>query len=456
MKTVALAIRSAVFLAISMATGEWCRAQSDAVDREPPSSIDTGPADAATRRFEKLLNGTERRESHTKPVVEPASPPELIVGFYDGPTVAHFPAPIVGKPVRLVTAETDAVATDAVPRDAYRLHDQAPFIYGHGSLFLSAAPRLQRDFAWIWLEGYDAGTRSHTHTWPEVGLYRIPGAQFLDGSDIDWTTFLKSWGDEDWGRVRRLTDAGRQAEETSQSFYGQRFECIDRMAWPPRNMSRAIRAENSRQWNERCRCDLAVLDSKTVEVYVVNKNAPLKDSTDRLEATLRRYVGKFEAVRYQTDFGTPSWRGEWRLVQTVPMSFCGPFVAVRRPDRLYIVPSQGRVRSIEVADDQAEKPPVLPRDVTGQDSVDPMEDPAKADPAKAEPVKLVLIGNDPADPVYAFTERRWFEVKDPIEYRPFDLGDVDESDPLPALVRAVREVRQPAVPNKADPAGAKQ
>jgi len=458
------AIRLTIVLAMSVAFGDCSSAQSEPVPGAPAIREGVAPVGRtppAAGFPPPIFNYGTGDSGNAQPVVAPELPPqpspEIVRGFYDDTTVTHFPAAGKGKPVSVVTEDTDAAETDTDsigrrPRDAYRLHDQAPFIYESNAMFLSAAPRLQHDFTWIWLEGYDAGTRSHTHTWPNVALFRIPRSQFLDGTETDWKQFLKSWGDEDWGRVRKVMEPSLLNEQNRQPFYGNYFEEIDMMAWPIRHRSSTVGAANSRQWNDRCRCDLSALDPTTVEVYVVSQDLPAEEPTRRPGATLDRYVGKFEAVRYKSDFGNPIWQGEWQLAQTVPMPFCGPFVAVRRTDRLYIVPSQGRVRSIEIVDDEARKPPVAAREVPSAESLDPV----KKEAVPADPVKLVLIGNDPDAPVYAFTERQWYEVKDPIEYRPFDLGDVDESDPLPALVRAVREVRKPAVPNKADPAGAKQ
>jgi hypothetical protein len=80
-----------------------------------------------------------------------------------------------------------------------------------------------------------------------------------------------------------------------------------------------------------------------------------------------------------------------------------------------------------------------------------------------ELVQAILHDTDRGNTGFAFTENRWFEVKEPLEYHEFQLASPKPDDPLPTLVRAAREVRKiyPAFPKKVggvppqklDPAG---
>jgi len=66
-------------------------------------------------------------------------------------------------------------------------------------------------------------------------------------------------------------------------------------------------------------------------------------------------------------------------------------------------------------------------------------------------VQAIIYDADRNDAAFAFTSKYWFEVKEPIEYREFELDPPKAEDPLPTLVRAAREVRKfyPALPKKA-------
>jgi hypothetical protein len=134
------------------------------------------------------------------------------------------------------------------------------------------------------------------------------------------------------------------------------------------------------------------------------------------------------------------------VAQTVPLPYCGPFVVVRRPDRFFVVASIGRIWSIDIAEDEpfADWPNKKGGGITQDKPAAKPATPRLLEPESetTDPIRLVLAGTDPDDPGYAFTDRRWHEVKEPLEYHEFELDTPNPDDPLPVLLQAAREVRR--------------
>jgi hypothetical protein len=57
-------------------------------------------------------------------------------------------------------------------------------------------------------------------------------------------------------------------------------------------------------------------------------------------------------------------------------------------------------------------------------------------------VQALIRDSDNENRTFAFTDRYWFEVREPIEYHDFDLGTLESNDPMPTLVRCAREIRR--------------
>mgnify|MGYP003618411632 FL=1 len=127
------------------------------------------------------------------------------------------------------------------------------------------------------------------------------------------------------------------------------------------------------------------------------------------------------------------WNNSLTLAERFPVDFVAPFHCYPRDGAYFFVLESGELygTTASVADRTSRRLPL--RD--------------------GELIQTVITDLDRSGAAFAFTSKYWFEVREPIEYRAFELGPLKADDPLPTLVRAAREVRKfyPAIPKQDAP-----
>lgn len=361
------------------------------------------------------------------------------IEYLDGPP--RIPADAIS--IRSISMSVKNAAESSVSHVLVRQpnEDTEENSFGGSSVLTSA-------FAWVCYEESQSGVRllfgAANAGGPGYVLYRVHRSYFKpwhEGGAVEPEDFLNQpfdWGTP--GKLPVVTDPSRQLLETSGSPVVV-SEKLGNFTSQWRRYTDAHHVVAPENWNRKARMALVPQGDLRVLLYAVcepcAKSEPLWPA--RPDRHLAVFVYEFgfvprtpEEVRsYGTD---KQWAGLWTRKVLTHSLFVAPFEVVRGDRGDFLVTGEDDLFFVDNAK--------LDRD-------DAMRRIKLRD---GELVQALIYDHDRGNTAFAFTSKYWFEVKEPIEYREFELGPLKADDPLPTLVRAAREVRKfyPALP-KAEP-----
>lgn len=272
---------------------------------------------------------------------------------------------------------------------------------------------------------------------PHFSLYRLDRRRF-NIAIADEAAAEKSYKPEldDWGVAGPLlpVEPEKQWRET-----GGMNACISYHMEAGQQYRRFERWDEGSNGAKLCRFALEGLGSQSVRLFVLSEPAPTAYQLWPAHDTRMLHIFDYtfrdvKPVPYSRDDFPPKhrWEGVWTKVASVRSPIVERFYVAKHPDGNFLITDEGLpyLSTWKKSGTAAELRPLTLRG--------------------GQLIQYVIHDADRAGRAFAFTTNYWFELQEPFEYREFDLGEIDVSNPMTTLLRCAKELRRlhPAVAKK--------